>query len=573
MIGELGAVLGPEHGARLRRSLLAMAVYGVLQGLSFAMLVPVLRALLSGESVGPWLAAFAAVVVATAVASYVQAQYGYAVGLAALRTLYHRLGDHVAGLPVGWFSADRVGRLGQLVGKGVMDVMSVPAHLLQVVVSAVAAPATVLVCMFVFDWRLGLAALLTAPFLWLAFRWTQSLVQRSDTAMDDAGAEGADRVVEFARQQPSLRAFGRTADGYDLLDDALVRQRSTLRRLLRTTLPGLGTVALTVQLAFTAILIAGCSLALGGAVDVPELVGVLVLAVRFTEPLLAAADVGGELRMARGSLRRIKAVLDTPPLPATGTARAGEPSIELDGVGFAYAERPVLRDVSLTVAPRTVTALVGPSGSGKTTLTRLIARFWDAGSGVVRVSGNDVRDYAPEELMAQLSIVFQDVYLFEGTLEDNIRIGRPEATDEEVREAGRLARVDEIAERLPGGWQARVGEAGATLSGGERQRVSIARAMLKDAPIVLLDEATAALDPENESALIDALATLARDRTLLVIAHRLTTIAAADQIVMLEGGAVVERGTHQELLDLDGRYAAFWTERTRARGWRLTQPA
>ncbi|MEO3789209.1 ATP-binding cassette domain-containing protein [Nonomuraea sp. B10E15] len=233
----------------------------------------------------------------------------------------------------------------------------------------------------------------------------------------------------------------------------------------------------------------------------------------------------------------------------------------------------MLRDVSFTVAPRTVTALVGPSGSGKTTLTRLIARFWDADSGVVRVSGNDVRDYAPEDLMAQLSIVFQDVYLFEGTLEDNIRIGRPEATGEEVREAGRLARVDEIAERLPGGWQARIGEAGATLSGGERQRVSIARAMLKDAPIVLLDEATAALDPENESALIDALATLARDRTLLVIAHRLTTIAAADQIVMLEDGAVVERGTHRELLDLDGRYAAFWTERTRARGWRLTQPA
>ncbi|MGW6497524.1 ABC transporter ATP-binding protein [Nonomuraea angiospora] len=571
MIGELGAVLGPEHGARLRRSLLAMTVYGVLQGASFAMLVPVLRALLSGEAAGAWLAAFAAVVAATAVASYLQSQYGYAVGLAALRTLYHRMGDHVAGLPVGWFSADRVGRLGQLAGKGVMDVMSVPAHLLQVVVTSVTAPATVLVCMFVFDWRLGLAALVTAPFLWLAFRWTQTLVQRSDTAMDDAGAEGADRVVEFARQQASLRAFGRTADGYDLLDGALVRQRSALRRLLRTTLPGLGAVALTVQLAFTAILLVGCSLALGGAVDVPELVGVLVLAVRFTEPLLAAADVGGELRMARGALRRIRDVLTTPPLPSAGTARAGEPSIELDGVSFAYDERPLLRDVSFTVAPRTVTALVGPSGSGKTTLTRLIARFWDVSAGSVRVCGNDVRDYSPEDLMAQLSIVFQDVYLFEGTLEDNIRLGRPDATDEEVREAGRLARVEEIAERLPGGWQARIGEAGATLSGGERQRVSIARAILKDAPIVLLDEATAALDPENESALMDALATLARDRTLLVIAHRLTTIAAADQIVMLEGGVIAERGTHEELLEAGGRYAAFWEERARARGWRLVR--
>ncbi|MFI7700328.1 ABC transporter ATP-binding protein [Nonomuraea sp. NPDC049480] len=573
MIGELGAVLGPEHGARLRRHVVAMVAYGVLQGASYAMLVPVLRALLSGENAGPWLAAFAAVVVATAVVSYLQSQYGYAVGLAALRTLYHRIGDHVAGLPVGWFSADRVGRLGQLAGKGVNDVMSVPAHLLQVVVSAVTAPATVLVFMFVFDWRLGLAALLTAPFLWLAYQWTQRLVQRNDTAMDDAGAEAADRVVEFARQQASLRAFGRTADGYDLLDSALARQRSALRRLLRTALPGLGTVALTVQLAFTVILIAGCALALGGSVDVPELVGVLVLAVRFTEPLLAAADVGGELRMARGSLRRIREVLHTPPLPAGGIARPGEPSIELEGVSFAYDERPLLRDVTFTVPPRTVTALVGPSGSGKTTLTRLIARFWDTGAGVVRVAGSDVRNYPPEELMAQLSIVFQDVYLFEGTLEDNIRVGRPDATDEEVREAAHLARVDEIAERLPGGWQARVGEAGATLSGGERQRVSIARAILKDAPIVLLDEATAALDPENESALMDALTTLARDRTLLVIAHRLTTIASADQIIMLEGGVVAERGTHQELLAAGGRYAAFWKERERARGWRLTAPA
>ncbi|MEW1843713.1 ATP-binding cassette domain-containing protein, partial [Nonomuraea angiospora] len=269
--------------------------------------------------------------------------------------------------------------------------------------------------------------------------------------------------------------------------------------------------------------------------------------------------------------RRIRDVMTTPPLPSGGTARAGEPSIELDGVSFAYDERPLLRDVSFTVTPRTVTALVGPSGSGKTTLTRLIARFWDASAGSVRVCGNDVRDYSPEDLMAQLSIVFQDVYLFEGTLEDNIRLGRPDATDEEVREAGRLARVEEIAERLPGGWQARIGEAGATLSGGERQRVSIARAILKDAPIVLLDEATAALDPENESALMDALATLARDRTLLVIAHRLTTIAAADQIVMLEGGVIAERGTHEELLEAGGRYAAFWEERARARGWRLVR--
>ncbi|WP_449064262.1 ABC transporter ATP-binding protein [Planomonospora algeriensis] len=571
MIRELTAVLGAEHGDRLRRHLIAMVLYAVLQGMAFAMLVPVLRALLSGGSSGPWLAAFAGTVAATSVAFYLQAQYGYAVGLSALRGLYHRIGDHVTSLPVGWFSADRVGRLGQLAGKGVMDVMSIPAHLLQVVVSAVVAPATVLVCMFVFDWRLALAAAATAPVIWLAFRWTAALVQRSDTAMDAAAVEATDRVVEFARQQAVLRAFGHSGEGFRLLDDALAGQHRVLRRLLRTTLPGLGSVALTVQLAFTAILTAGCLLALDGSVDVPELVGVLVLAVRFTEPLLSAADVGAELRLARGSLARIHRVLATAPLPAGQGAAAGEPSVELSGVTFSYDDRTVLHEVGFTVEPNTMTALVGPSGSGKTTITRLIARFHDPDAGVVRVAGHDVRDYRPEELMGLLSIVFQDVYLFEGTVEDNIRLGRPSATDEEVREAGRLAGVGEIVDRLPGGWRARIGEAGATLSGGERQRVSIARAILKDAPIVLLDEATAALDPENESVLMDALAVLARDRTLLVIAHRLRTIASADQIVVLDGGRVAERGSHAELLARGGRYAAFWGERERAAGWRLAQ--
>ncbi|MFD9945751.1 ABC transporter ATP-binding protein [Nonomuraea sp. NPDC059023] len=566
MIRSLTALLG----ASFRRQLVITAVYAVLQGLTFALLVPVLRALLGGQPATGWLAVFAAVVAATAVAHYIQSRYGYAVGLSAMRGLFHRIGDHVATLPVGWFSGDRVGRLGQLAGKGVMDVMSVPAHLMQVLATAVVTPATVLVCMLFFDWRLALAALATAPLIWLAFRWTATLVQRNDAAMHDAAAEAGDRVVEFAQQQAVLRAFGRTSEGFELLDQALSQQRTALRRLLGTALPGLGAVALSVQLAFTVTLIAGCALALGGSVDVPELAGVLVLAVRFTEPLLAAADVGAELRLARGSLARVNELLDTPALPEPGSPKEpAVPSVELEDVGFSYGDAPVLHEVSFTVAPGTMTALVGPSGSGKTTLTRLIARFWDTGSGTVRVGGQDVRELSTERLMGMVSMVFQDVYLFEGSVEDNIRLGRPAATDEEVRAAGRAARVDEIVERLPGGWQTRVGEGGATLSGGERQRVSIARALLKDAPIVLLDEATAALDPENEAALVDALSALARERTLLVIAHRLQTIARADQIVVLEAGRVAELGTHGELLARDGRYAAFWRERSRAQGWRL----
>lgn len=239
-------------------------------------------------------------------------------------------------------------------------------------------------------------------------------------------------------------------------------------------------------------------------------------------------------------------------------------------MGFAYDDRAVLSDLSFTAPARSMTALVGASGSGKTTILRLIAHFWDVDTGAVRSGGADVRALRTEDLMAQISTVFQDVYLFDGTIEENLRMGRPDASDAEIREVARLARIPEIVERLPDACATRVGEGGAALSGGERQRVSIARAVLKDAPIVLLDEATAALDPENEAAVQDALRVLAADRTLLVIAHRLQTVRSADQILVLDQGRIVEQGTHDDLLALDGRYAAFWAKRSRAAGWRLS---
>jgi ATP-binding cassette subfamily B protein len=341
---------------------------------------------------------------------------------------------------------------------------------------------------------------------------------------------------------------------------------------------GLVAFGSTVQAGLTVLVLLGTDLALGGSIDPAELIALLVLGVRFVEPLAAAAELGGALKMSRNSLERMEAVLAAPPLPEPAApavpAPAEQASVELDGATFAYdgaaaGAGPVLDGVSLTVPARTMCALVGPLGSGKTTVTRLIARFWDVDGGAVRVGGRDVRDLTTADLMAQLSLVFQDVYLFDGTIDENVRLGRPGATDAEVGEAARLARVDEIVERLADGWATRVGEGGHALSGGERQRISIARALLKDAPIVLLDEATAALDPENEAAVRDALAALTARRTLLVIAHRLQTVVAADQIVVLDGGRVAERGRHDELLAAGGRYAAFWRQRTQAEGWRL----
>ena len=572
MIRSLLAVAGSEAGPTLRRNLAGLVAEGILMGLGFALLVPLLNALFASDTSAAW-AWLVAMVFVLGVYAFVRyrtqlAGYRAAIGLA--DRLFTRLGDHIAGLPLGWFETDRVGRISRLTGQGVIDVMGVPAHFLRPIITAFVTPATVIAVMFLFDWRLALAALITAPLIALVYRWSGDLVQQTDHRTDAAAAEAAGRIVEFAQMQGVLRAFGRSAQGHRQLETALREQRDAARAQIFVAAPGIAAFILAVQFAFAVVLLFGTNLALGGGIDVAELIALLVLAVRYVEPLAAAGDLSGALRISRNSLARMDELLATKTLPEPEKpAHPAGAKITFEGVRFAYDDRPVLEDVSFTVGERTMTAIVGPSGSGKTSILRLIARFWDVERGAVRIGGTDVRDLSSEVLMANLSIVFQDVYLFEGTIEENIRLGRADASDEELQEAVRLARVDEIAERLPQGLSSPVGEGGTTLSGGERQRVSIARAILKDAPIVLLDEATAALDPVNEVAVQQALRALTQEKTLVVVAHRLQTVRAADQIIVLDQGRVAERGTHDELLAAGRRYAAFWNDRSRAAGWRL----
>ena len=578
MIRALLLVSGPDAERALRRNLAGLAAEAVLLGVGFALLVPLFRALLGGDTDAAWrwLASAVGVLALYAVLRYRTQLAGYRAAIGLGRVLFERLGDHIARLPLGWFDADRVGSVGRLTSQGVIDVMGVPAHLLRPVVTAFVTPATVVALMFVFDWRLALAAVLTAPVIALVYRWFGNLVQRTDHRTDAAAAEAASRIVEYARAQAALRAFGRAVEGHRQLDDALRERRDAARSQILTAAPGLAVFVLSVQFAFTVLLLFGTSLALGGEVDAPELLALLVLGVRYVEPLVIAADLGGALRVSRNSLARMDRLLATPLLAEPSASLVAKPQgadIVFDAVGFAYRDAPVIDDVSFAIPERTMTAIVGPSGAGKTTILRLVARFWDVDSGTVRVGGTDVRNIPTEDLMARLSVVFQDVYLFDGTIEENIRIGRPDASDDEVREAARLASVDDIVAQLPDGFAMRVGEGGIALSGGERQRVSIARAILKDAPIVLLDEATAALDPINEAAVQRGLRALTREKTLVVVAHRLQTVRAADRVLVLDRGRIVEQGGHDELIAARGRYAAFWNERTRAAGWRVARPA
>ncbi|WP_432936106.1 ABC transporter ATP-binding protein [Kribbella sp. CA-253562] len=575
MIRRLFRALGPRYDRTLRRLLALLVVAAVLQGAAFVVLVPALRELLGDEPgrAWPWVIGLAALWIGYAVVSPLATLAGFRTGAGLSRDLHHRIGDKVAQLPLAWFTADRVGRLGRLASQRILDVMGVPAHLLRQLVDATVVPAVVVLAMAWFDWRLSAAMAVAGVVVAVVYRVTSRALEAADQEADRIHADAAGRIVEFARAQPVLRAFGRTVDGHAALDDALAAQHRAGRRMLRAGLSGVVGLGFVAQASFVAILALGTYLVLGGSLAAAELVALLVLAARFVEPVILTAELGGALRVAGNALQEINSLLATETLDEPErSARPNGSSVELQDVHFSYGESPVLTGLSMQVPAGRLTALVGASGAGKTTVVKLIARFFDPAAGAVRVGGVDVRELRTEDLTALIAVVFQDVYLFEGSVLDNIRVGRPEATDEQVYAAARTARVDEIVQRLPGGWHAPVGEAGGRLSGGERQRISIARALLKDTPIVLFDEATAALDAENEHALHEAMTALARDRTVLVIAHRLHTLQAADHIVVLDGGQCVEQGRHEDLLARDGRYAHYWRERRRARGWRLQTP-
>jgi ATP-binding cassette, subfamily B, bacterial IrtB/YbtQ len=570
---------GADHrDARLlRRYLLSTTGYALSEGAAFGLLVPLLTALLGGRTADAarWLVPLAGCVALGWVAHYDMAVRALRLSSAWRRSLYARIGDHVVRLPLGWFDDARTGELTQLLGRGVGTVVRA-VNLAQTMIASVVTPATIFVFLVCFDWRMALAVLVTVPLVVLVFTVARRLTDRTEAEHDAATAEASARLVEFAGAQPVLRANGRSRGGRELLDAALTGQHRAARREVLGGLPGQHLGQLAIQLAFTAVLSVGLLLATGatGAADAvtpARMIALVVLGVHFLRPFEVVAGVASSLRVCRAAMARIDALLAIPPLPEPTTPRpVGDSSIELRGVRFGYPSTPVLDGVDLHIPAGSTTALVGPSGAGKTTVTKLVARLFDVDAGSVRIGGVDVREISTAELERSVSLVFQDTYLFDGSIEDNIRIGSPGASADQVREAARRARVDTIADRLPGGWSARVGEGGRLLSGGERQRVAIARALVKDAPIVLLDEATSALDAANEAAVHAALAELGRGRTLLVIAHRLTTIAGADQIAVLDGGRVVEQGRHDELLAEGGRYARLWAERERARGWRLS---
>ncbi len=573
MIRKIFALVPPELRRYVPRHVALIGAGALGQIAAYLLLIPVLQALFDGDFglAWRWTAWLALAVLVASVCSYQQLLVGLRIGVGMLRGVQTRLGDHLSTLPLGWFATANAGSLSRMVVGGVREILSVVNYLLAPVLTAVLVPVGVTIGVAFIDWRIALVMLISLPVLLLVSRWANTSYTRADRRLDAAAAEANSRVVEFAQAQPVLRAFGAVGAGNRALTRALREQEAAAKRMIVASVPGLMVFALCVQIVFLIVVSVVVARGTGGDLSIPATIALIAVTSRFIEPINRAAQLSTAIRSAADAADRITNFLAERDLAeAAEPVTPGAPEIVFDNVDFGYREgEKVIDGVSFTVPSGTTTAIVGPSGGGKTTLLKLASRFYDVGSGSITVGGHDVRRQPSETLLRQVSLVFQDVYLFNETISDNIRIGNPDATTEQVRRAAEIARVDEIVDRLPDGWDSAVGEGGAALSGGERQRVSIARALLKDAPIVLLDEATSALDPHSEAAVVRGIHELTRDKTVVVVAHRLDTIAHAAQILFVAAGRIVERGTHAELLELGGRYAGFWSERSRATGWHL----
>ena len=595
LISRLREPLSAAGRTNFRQVTALSCIVGVVRGLSLIAFIPAAIALTSGRpawgmNLTAWLIVLALCALASFITEYLLAMRSYMVSFDFLSNMHRAIGDKVASLPLGSFRADTAGKMSRLVSRELMLLGEMFAHMYSPFIAAIVTSLTMLVGITVFSPALGLVCVLAIPVI-AGGVWVARTCLNSGSALKEPPAqELSHRIVEYATKQGALRACGRSSSYKPLERAEDTYGKAARRSLIRETI-GQVVNGMAAQVVVVSLIIAIGLLAVGGSVSPVEAIVSIGLLLRFTQILVDIGMLASAFETRRPVLDLSHEVLSAPELPILPASCDQDPAssnhdpascdqdpalsgsaVALTDVSFAYeADHPVLRGVSFQVAPGTMTAIVGPSGCGKTTIARLVARFYDVDAGSVSVGGRDVRQWDTAQLMAQLSLVFQDVYLFDDTLEANVRIGRADASDDDVKEVARLSGVDEIVERLPLGWNTRVGEGGRALSGGERQRVSIARALLKAAPIVLFDEATSALDPENENRITDAMGALRRNATLIVIAHKLDTITAADQIVVLDhSGRVAQVGTHAELYSQsDGQYWAFWQARSRAAGWRL----
>ena len=480
------------------------------------------------------------------------------------------IAEHMRYLPMGYFNQNSLGKITSVTTNTLEGLSDVATRVVMMTVQGFLTTGLITVLVFLYDWRVGLVLLVGLVFFLLPntlMRWQVGKVSYDKYQADmDLVAV----VLEYSQGIAEVKNYNLVNRSAKKLSKAIEGKSRLDTKMTLVTSPYIALQGIVTKLTGLFMGLFSIYFYLNGSMELLVTIMMIVSGFMIYENLDGVGSFSSLLRIVDLSVDMVNQVLAIQPMDISGQDIEPKSSrIELRDVSFSYGNKKIIDQVSLTIPEKTTTALVGPSGSGKTTLCNLIARFWDVDQGSISLSGHDVRDYSYDSLIRNFSFVFQSVYLFEDTIANNIRFGKPEASQEEVIEAAKKAACHDFILSLPDGYDTKIGEGGASLSGGERQRISIARAIIKDAPIIILDEATANVDPENEEALMQAIQALTRDKTIIMIAHRLKTVEHADQILVLDQGRIVEQGKHQDLLAKQGIYSKFIQERKTATSWRI----
>ena len=482
------------------------------------------------------------------------------------------IGEHLRKLPLGFFRERDAGELSTVLLRDFTTIENLANNFAPQIAITLIRLLLSFVFLAVFDLRMAVALFITIPCAIPFALFSYQRLAVSETDLSTAQQDAASGILEYVEGIQTLKAFHAAGDHFEKLKNSFARQREAAVHIeTKSAAPVAITGKMVLNLGIAITMLLGGLLTAHLALSPFYYIAFLVMALNIYEPVSTMFLFIADFARTRLANARIAEIYAQKPLCEITVPKktVRNNTICFEDVTFGYTKDAVLKHISVTFPEKKITALVGPSGSGKSTLTKLIARFWDVNSGQITLGGVPLKEMSTEQLLSKIAMVFQDVYLFHDTIANNIKMGNENATMEEVSAAAKKASCHEFIMSLPDGYDTMVGEGGSTLSGGEKQRISIARALLKDAPIILLDEATASLDPENEVLIQSAISALVHDKTVIIVAHRLQSITNADQIVVLDDGQIIENGTHEALLQKGGMYARLWEDQSKAGSWRI----
>ena len=574
IIRDFFAFCGEENRHKFHTSILLGVLQAIFEALKIPAIACMVRAILRGSVLtGDILMALGIMLVSIlgsglikAKATMLQTEAGY--DTCARKRV--EIAEHMRYLPMGYFNENSLGQITSVTTNVMENLENVATRVVMLVCEGLLTTSFIIVMLLFFDWRIALV-LLTGFILFLfANSFLQKAAESQALFKINADEKLVEKVLEYLQGMTEVKAYHLTGQKSRELNDAIAANVKVNTDMEMALIPRMTAQSFIAKLTGVCMVIASCAFYCMGTMDALIAVVMVISAFIVYASLETAGNYSALLRVVDVSVQRAQEILDTPQMDITGEEiRPERTDISAENIEFSYEKRKVIDGITLEIPEKTTTAIVGPSGGGKTTLVNLLARFWDTDAGKVMLGGRDVREYDMDSLMANFSFVFQNVYLFHDTIANNIRFGQPDAPMEEVIEAAKKAFCHDFIMALPDGYDTVIGEGGASLSGGEKQRISIARAMMKDAPVIFLDEATANVDPENENELMRAIQALTEEKTVIMIAHRLKTVEHADQILVIDHGKIAEQGTHESLMKYDGIYKDFIGERREAASWKV----